>query len=118
LNKAEAELDRRATGRRLLGKIGELRTQISVLRIDMQQPQASQHSPQHWADRHLAIDEEIGRRIEELAGPGEAQLYRNRGNIQRLMGQGLPPHQLTIDICVHDLDSLKAFIREYSAKFT
>lgn len=117
LNKAEAELDRRAAARRLLGEIGTLRTQISALRIEMQQPQALQHPLKYWTDRHLAIDVEIGRRIEELAGPGEAQLYSNRGNIQRRVGQGLPPHQLAIDLCMHDLDALRDFIRDYSMKF-
>jgi hypothetical protein len=115
LIKAETELDRRAEGRRILGEIGKLRTKVSDLRIEMEQPQAVQHSPQHWNAKLLDIDKEIVRKIDELAGPGEAELYRNRGNINRRIGL---PHQLTIDICIHDLDRLDKFIRTYSLKLT
>lgn len=117
LIRAETEIDRRSVARRTLGEIGKLRTKIAALRIEMEQPPAVRHSPQHWNAIFLGIDEEIARKIDELAGPGEAELYRNRGNINRRFGPTLPPHQLSIDLCVHDLDRLDAFIRTYSAKF-
>lgn len=124
LIEAEAEVktlrvaaDRRATGQRLLGEIGTLRTRLSALRIEMQEPEATQKSFNHWHDTFMIIDKKIGRKIAELAGSGEEQLHRNRGNMTRRFGAGCPPHQLVIDLCIFDLDRLAVFIRHYSSMF-
>ena len=119
LIKAEAKIDRRAIALRLLGEIGTLRTQLVALRIEMERPEATQKSFDHWHDeRFMPLDEEIGNKIAELAGPGEAELHRNRGNMTRRFGEWCPPHQLVIDLCIFDLDRLAAFIRHYSSKFS
>lgn len=123
LIKAEAEIktlrdtaDRRALGLRVLGEIGQLRTRISALRIAMEGPDSAGTNPDEWNHAFMTIDEEIGRKIADLAGPGEAEIYRNRGNMPRHFGD-VRPHQLTLDLCIFDLDRLKEFIRFYSGRF-
>jgi len=71
LIKAEAKIDRRAIALRLLGEIGTLRTQLVALRIEMERPEATQNRSIMTRERFMPLDEEIGNKIAELAGPGE-----------------------------------------------
>jgi hypothetical protein len=67
-----------------------------------------------WADEFHVLVDEMAAKIEQLAGKAEAELCKTRGNVLRRFGRGLPPHQLYIDMAIHDLDYLRTFIQQYS----
>jgi hypothetical protein len=101
---------------RLLNEIAELRIRIGVMRIEMENDfRNNRFSEANWQPKFDALQNEIASRIEQFASPAEADIYRHRGNIQRPispMGGYLNP--LLVDTCVHDLDHLDKFVRDYS----
>jgi len=69
-----------------------------------------------WQPRFDALQDEIAAKIEQFASPAEAHIYRHRGNIQRPLNPTMVGYlyPLLVDICIHDLNHLDKFIRDYS----
>ena len=99
-----------------LNRIAELRQKVAALRVEMEKTEARNKPPEKWAGEFHALENEIAQNIEAFATPAEAAIYRTRGNVIRRMGPGLPAHQLYIDLCIHDLDYLRDFVKAYSRK--
>ncbi len=101
---------------KLLNEIGELRIRIGAIRIEMENDfRQRKFSEAEWQPKFDSLQDEIAAKIEHFASPAEAHIYRHRGNIQRPispMGGFLNP--LLVDICIHDLNHLDQFIRDYS----
>ena len=109
--------EREENKQRLLNEIGELRVKVGTVRIQMEDDvHHTRFSEAYWQPKFDALQDEIASKIEQFASPAEAHIYRHRGNIQRplnpMMGGFLNP--LLVDICIHDLNHLDKFIRDYS----
>ena len=99
-----------------LNRIADLRYRLAELRIDMEKPEATETAPETWEQRFHALEDEIAQNIEAFATPAEAAIYRTRGNIVRRFGPQFPLHQLYVDLCIHDLDYLRDFVKAYSRR--
>ncbi|MBZ0218758.1 MAG: hypothetical protein K8F25_19535, partial [Fimbriimonadaceae bacterium] len=97
---------------RLLDSIARLRSEIAPLRIAMQKDQSGQKSTEEWKAEFKSLESKIAKKIKKFASPAEAELYKTRGNIIRRPTNC--PHQIYIDLCMHDLDHLKEFIKRHS----
>jgi hypothetical protein len=111
----EAAADRRAERQRLLGEIGDLRTEMSRFRIEMERPESLNFHESVWENRFHDLERRIAEKINEFAGRGESAVYENRGNIMRTFGPNTYPHQLWIDCSVFDLNYLRDFITRHSS---
>ncbi len=101
----------------LLDEISELRSQMVVLRIEIEEDLGPRkYSSAHWQQKLEALQHTLTAKIEQFASKAEANAYSRRGNIPRppnpLMGGFLNPVHL--DVCIYDLDYLKQFIHDYS----
>ena len=101
---------------KLLDDISNLRTELSRLRIEIEQNFGVPHFDlKNWEDRVDLVQGKIAAKIEKFSTKAEANIYRTRGNIQRLVtSKGTMAFPVYRDICVHDLDYLKQFIVDYS----
>ena len=77
------------------------------------QKDAPKKSREEWAAIYHDLGNQIAKRIELFASHAEAVNCRARGNITRRTGD-VPPHQLYIDLCIHDMDYLRQFVIDYS----
>jgi hypothetical protein len=107
-------LERTRGTQTLLDEIADLRAKLVRLRIELvRDPKGTAMSVEEGERRFKEIEKTIGKKIEMLAGKAEADIYLSRGNIQRAVGVS-NVHQLYVDICIHDLDHLREFIKDYS----
>jgi hypothetical protein len=104
----------REEARKQLAEIGRLRRRLVELRVEMARDEYGAKSEAEWEEEFGRLATEITGKIRAFAGDAEAEIYDARGNINRRVGKGLPPHQRIIDIVIHDLDHLREFIKDYS----
>lgn len=102
-NRKQADLD----------EISDYRQKVVELRIDMVRDFAGKkRSTKEWEQIYKDLADEIAAKIEDFASHAEAVAYRIKGNVNRKVSK--VPHQLYIDLCVHDIDYLRDFIIDYS----
>lgn len=111
-NKQIQNLKIRKDKQGLLDEISELRMNMSQLRIDMEADIKGERA-ESWKQDFTELQELISNKIEDFAGHAESRLYNIRGNLTRRVGPGARPHQLYIDLAIHDLDYLRAFLTDY-----
>lgn len=107
------KLDRGATREALLAEVAQLRDRMAQLRIDMEADPIGVGT-RSWGDEFHSLEAEIAAKVDQIAGKAEANIYRTRGNIERRRRVQERPHHLYIDLAIHDLDYLRAFVQTYS----
>ena len=89
------------------------------MRIDIERNiNAGIFNEKQWEGKFDALQNEIASKIEQVSSKAEAMLYLHRGNLKRPINTnmgGFLNHRL-VDICIHDLDHLSQFIRDFSRK--
>jgi hypothetical protein len=114
------ELEHDAKKRQLLDDIAELRKTVGKYRIGMEADHAAgRFDEKAWKKKYDALEVDIASKIEQLSSKAEATTYLFRGNLQRAFRPGRPGSfmwPVLIDISIHDLDYLQAFIHAYSRR--
>ena len=82
------------------------------LRIDAHNDLKGKTDIEKWLTYYRNLQTEVAEKIEQFASRAEATNYKNKGNITRHITSH--PHQLVIDYCIHDIDYLNEFIKDYS----
>ena len=101
----------------LLDDIASLYAQMVQVRIDIERDIArQQYNDAVWNAKFDALERTIVSKIEQFSSKAEADIYRNRGNLQRPINPVMGGYQnpAVLDVCIYDLDYLKQFIQDYS----
>jgi peptidoglycan hydrolase CwlO-like protein len=106
------QLRARKLKQEILDQISDLREKVVKLRIDMESDPLGIEGGR-WKENYYALEKQIADKIEAFVSRAEAVNYRVRGNISRRL-QSTTPHQLYIDLCIHDMDYLRQFVIDYS----
>ena len=97
-----------------LNQIGALRDRMVALRISLEQDQQGLISVEEGERQYRDLQDAIAYQIRKLQSAAEERIFRTKGNITRRISTH--PHQKMIDFCIHDIDHLKDFVKDYSRR--